>query len=143
MSQSFANHTRWFPWWHFFAAPILFGYAGYRLVAAVRQPSLASAGDAVVAVGIAFGVTLARVMAITVQNRVIRLEERLRLARLLPAADADAAIAAVTTRQLIALRFAPDAELPGLVRRVLSGELTEPKAIKQAVQEWRADWLRV
>lgn len=143
MTQSYGNHTRWFPWYHFFVAPILFAYAGYMTVAAIRAPSLASAGDAIVAVGIAFGVALARVMALTVQNRIIRLEERLRLARLLPAAQADAAIAALKTRQLIALRFASDAELPGLVTRVMAGELTEPKAIKLAVREWRADWLRV
>ena len=60
-----------------------------------------------------------------------------------PANEAAAATEALKTRQLIALRFASDAEFPGLVRRVVSGELTEPKAIKQAVREWRADWLRV
>lgn len=143
MSQTYANHTRWFPWYHFFVAPILLSYAAYMTVAAIRQPSLASAADAVVAIGIAIGVALARVMALTVQNRIIRLEERLRLAQLLPAGESAAAIASLKTRQLIALRFASDTEFPGLVRRVLAGELTEPKAIKMAIQEWRADWLRV
>ena len=143
MSQSYANHTRWFPWYHFLVAPILFGYATYMIVVAARQPSLASAADAVVAIAIALGVALGRVMALRVQDRVIRLEERIRLARLLPAEEAAKAESVLRTGQLIALRFASDAEFPALVGRVMSGELTEPKAIKQAVREWRADWLRV
>jgi len=143
MPQSYVNHTRWFPWYHFLVAPILFGYGIFMVVAAARNPSLASAGDAVVAIAIALGVALGRVMALRVQDRVIRLEERLRLARLLPADAAAKAEATLRTRQLIALRFASDAEFPELVGRVMSGELTEPKAIKQAVREWRADWLRV
>lgn len=143
MPQSYANHTRWFPLWHFVAAPILLAYAGFMVAEAVRNPSLASAGDAVVATTIALGISLGRVMALRVQDRVVRLEERLRLARLLPADVAAKAEATLRTRQLIALRFASDAEFPALVERVMSGELTEPKAIKQAVREWRADWLRV
>jgi hypothetical protein len=143
MSQSYANHTRWFPWYHFLVAPILFAYAAFMVIEAVRAPSLASAGDAIVATAIALGVALGRVMAITVQNRVIRLEERLRLSQLLPADEAAQATAVLKTRQLIALRFASDAEFPALVGRVVAGELSEPKAIKEAVQEWRADWLRV
>ena len=143
MSQSYANHTRWFPVWHFLVAPILLVYVGFMVREAVKAPSLATAADAIVAMAIALGITLGRVMALTVQNRVIRLEERLRLVQLLPTDEAASAIASLKTRQLIALRFASDAECPGLVRRVVNGELTEPKAIKQAVREWRADWLRV
>lgn len=143
MSQSYANHTRWFPAWHFVVAPILLVYVVFMVMEAVKNPSLATVGDAIVAMAVALGITLGRAMALTVQNRIIRLEERLRLVRLLPANEAAAATEALKTRQLIALRFASDAEFPGLVRRVVSGELTEPKAIKQAVREWRADWLRV
>ena len=88
------------------------------------------------------GIMLARRFALGVQDRVIRLEERLRVERLL-SDDLRDRIEEVTTDQLIGLRFASDAELPGLARRVLDGELTDRKAIKQAVEDWRADHQRV
>lgn len=142
MSQSYANHARWSPVYHFFVSPVVGLYALYMLWVAIRSPSLATAADALVALAIYAGLIMARIFALTVQNRMIRLEERLRLERLLPA-DRLAASHTLSTRQLIALRFASDGELPGLVDRVLAGELAEPKAIKQAVREWRPDYLRV
>jgi len=75
-----------------------------------------------------------------VQDRVIRLEERLRLARLAPELSARAD--AVTPAQWAALRFASDAELPALAGEVLAGKLTKPDDIKRAVRAWRADNLR-
>jgi hypothetical protein len=83
----------------------------------------------------------ARIFALTVQDRVIRLEERLRFERLLPE-DLKARIPEFTRGQFVALRFASDAELPALARKVLSDNLTDGKAIKQLVQSWRADHLR-
>jgi hypothetical protein len=142
MSQTYATHTRWSPVYHFFVAPVLLGYFLYMLWLAIRAPSLATAGDALVALAIALGAAMARVFGLTVQNRVVRLEERLRLGRLLPPAQL-AEAERLTTRQLIALRFASDAELPGLVQRTLAGEFADGKAIKQAIREWRADYLRV
>ncbi len=142
MAQSYANHTRWSPVYHFFVSPVVGLYALYMLWAAIRTPSLATAADALVALAIYAGLIMARVFALTVQNRLVRLEERLRLARLLPA-ERLAASERLSTRHLIALRFASDAELPGLVERVLAGELADSKAIKQAVREWRPDYLRV
>jgi hypothetical protein len=142
MPQTYANHTRWSPVYHFFVSPVVGLYALYMLWTAIRSPSWATGADALVALAIYAGLVMARVFALTVQNRLIRLEERLRLERLLPA-DQLAASGRLTTRQLIALRFASDGELPGLVQRVVAGELTEPKAIKQAVREWRGDYLRV
>jgi hypothetical protein len=84
---------------------------------------------------------VARASAVRAQNRIIRLEERLRLMALLPAED-HKYIPELTTGQLIALRFASDEELPDLVRKTLSQRL-EPKAIKQNVANWRADHERV
>ena len=84
---------------------------------------------------------LARVMALTVQDRVIRLEETLRMRALLPA-DLHARIGELTVKQIVALRFASDAELPDLARQVLDGKLQDQKAIKKMVRQWRADHQR-
>jgi hypothetical protein len=84
---------------------------------------------------------LARLMALSVQDRVIRLEEQMRMRELLPA-DLTPRINEFTVKQLVGLRFASDAELPELARQVLDGKLVEQKAIKQAVKNWRADHQR-
>jgi predicted lysophospholipase L1 biosynthesis ABC-type transport system permease subunit len=142
MPQTLANHRRWSPVYHFFVAPVLLAYFAFMLWEAIRAPSLASVADAVVALAIGLGAAMGRVFALTVQNRLVRLEERLRLARVL-APDLLAESQRLTTSQLIALRFAPDAELPDLVRRTLAGEFPDGAAIKRAVRDWRADYLRV
>jgi hypothetical protein len=82
-----------------------------------------------------------RRFALTVQDRLIRLEMRLRLAELLPH-DLRPRIAEFTLDQLVALRFAGDAELPALARKVLEEKLQDRKAIKQLVEDWQADYLR-
>lgn len=83
MPQTYANHTRWSPVYHFIISPILLLQVGYMIWAAIRSPSLATAADALVSAAVYGGIVMARVFALTVQNRVVRLEERLRLARLL------------------------------------------------------------
>jgi hypothetical protein len=140
-TQTFASHTRWNPLYHFVASPLTGLYMVYALVQAFRAPSGASLWHAVWAVGIWAAVLSARLMALTVQNRVIRLEMRLRLKDVLPA-ELQAKSRALSTRHLIALRFAGDAELPGLVERTLAGEFARPKDIKRAITNWQADWLR-
>lgn len=139
--QSFQSHARWFPIYHYFASPVTAIYAVYAITHAVREPSKATLIHAVWAAAISAGVVAARVMAITVQNRLIRLEMRLRMKEVLPA-ELAARAKALTVRQLIALRFAGDAELPALVERTLKGEFATGKDIKAAITDWQQDFLR-
>lgn len=139
--QNYQNHARYFPIFHYFAFPILAVYAIRGIVLLARNPSLATAGAAAVAVAILLGVFGSRVMVLKVQDRIIRLEMRLRLERVLPP-DMHALIAELRAKHLVALRFASDAELPALVRRVAQGELASQKDIKMAVTDWQPDWFR-
>jgi hypothetical protein len=95
-----------------------------------------------VAGALVIAIVLARSYALTVQNRVIRLEERMRLQRCLPE-DLRARIDELKTSQLVAMRFCSDEELPEITREVLSGELRERDDIKKRISKWRPDWLRV
>jgi uncharacterized protein DUF6526 len=140
--QSFRNHTRWYPPFHFFVMPMFainFGWSIYRWRKAGFSVD-ASENMVMAAALITFMIT-ARLMALKVQDRVIRLEERLRCERLLPA-DLRPRIGELKPRQLVVLRFASDAELPDLAREVLDGKLMEGKSIKQRVKNWRPDYLR-
>lgn len=141
MAQTYANHTRWLVPYHFVVSPLLIINFGLAIRTAVREPTAATAWGVLVAFAILLGIGLGRLQALTVQDRVIRLEETLRLQRLLPPAE-HGEIAQLSRRQFVALRFASDAELPALFRRVRAGELADPKAIKQAVTAWRPDELR-
>lgn len=138
-TQSYQNHTRWEPFYHFIASPI----ALLNLIIQVRHAYYYGTRYAwwnvVFAVGFLALVASARLMAISVQDRLIRLEMRLKL-RELGVPDAD--IRRITVRQFVGLRFASDAELPDLVQRVLKGELVEQDAIKAAIKDWQADWQR-
>lgn len=138
--QNYGNHARYVPAFHFFVLPVLLINAIVMIVQAVRSPGKGSAWAALVAVALGLAVPLLRLMALTVQDRVIRLEETLRLTRLLPDRTAD--IARLAPRHLVALRFASDAETPGLITRIVSGELNTRKEIKTAIKAWRADHLR-
>jgi hypothetical protein len=140
--QNLANHTRVFPQFHFFVMPALFvnlGWSIYRL----WQFGLTFGGvfGIVLAAALILGFMSARMFALTVQDRVIRLEEQLRYSRLLPA-DLQRRIAEFTVAQFVSLRFASDAELPALARKVLDEKMTERKAIKQLVKSWKPDYLR-
>jgi hypothetical protein len=139
--QTYSNHARFFPLFHFFAAPILIANLLYALWRTVRAPSLSTAWGALFAAGLVAGLMAARQMALAVQDRVIRMEMRFRLREALPA-DLQPRIPELTRRQLVALRFASDAELPDLVRRVLDGSLGNATDIKKAVTHWQGDHLR-
>lgn len=141
-AQSYPSHRRWHPIFHFFAVPILAINIIVKIVQAVRVPSLETAWEVIIAIVLLVTVVLARWYALKVQNRLIRLEERLRLQRCLPE-DLRSRIDELRTSQLIALRFCADDELPELTRAILTGELRDRKAIKQRIRNWRADWLRV
>ena len=106
-----------------------------------KRPGVPTAIGLALAVGLILMFWYMRVFAVTVQDRVIRLEERLRMEALLPA-DLKTRIPEFSPGQLVALRFASDAELPALARRVLDEKLTDQKAIKRLIKEWRADHLR-
>jgi hypothetical protein len=139
--QTYKNHGRIYPmyhYWAFFPLVINFLWSLYRLRYGLT-------GDSIVAVILAIGLlalfTASRVQVLTVQDRLIRLEMRLRLRSLLPP-DLAAQIDAIPVKQLVALRFASDAELPALVREVLAGNLATAKDIKLRVKNWQPDYLR-
>jgi hypothetical protein len=139
--QTFAHHTRLDPSFHFFVFPVFAFAAIAATVHFLWHPGLHSALLFVVAVAAAVAVTRIRVYAVKVQDRVIRLEERLRLAALLPE-PLRSRIPELTEQQLIALRFASDAELPKLAERALTEKLSRDD-IKKAIQTWRPDYWRV
>lgn len=140
--QTYANH-RAIPKPIFIVlALILLGNLVVAGWLAVQGPSLASIWQVVLGIALFLMIFMARSHAQTIQDRVIRLEMQLRLHRVLPA-DRHGDIAKLGLRQLIALRFASDAELPALVASVVSGAVAEPDAIKQKISAWQADWLRV
>jgi hypothetical protein len=139
--QTYQNHTRRLPIFHFVVLPLLLIYfIGTSYVAATTRSLLAHL-DLLLAVAVILLALSARVMAVTVQNRVIRLEERLRMRALLPA-DLQPRIEEFTVPQLVALRFASDEELPALARKVLDERIEDREAIKKMVTRWRADHLR-
>lgn len=139
--QSLANHVRFDPPFHFFLAPIGLAAIALSLVLLVRQPGMGSVLGVLLSVGFFMIAAKARGYALKTQDRVIRLEERLRLSMLLPE-TARPRITEFTEPQLIALRFASDAELPALAMRTLNEGLTK-KQIKTSIQNWRADYFRV
>ncbi|HTS76476.1 MAG TPA: DUF6526 family protein [Bryobacteraceae bacterium] len=139
--QTLQNHARIDPLFHLFLSPvalILLIAAAYNLYA---NPSWKSGAFLLGAVAAFVALFKIRLYALKVQDRVIRLEERLRLERLL-SEPLKSRIYELTEQQLIALRFASDGELPALVEKTLKGNLP-PKEIKQAIQSWRPDYWRV
>jgi hypothetical protein len=139
--QTFENHVRMLPAYHFVAIPLIalnFLFTLYQAVVHFSWANLMGFGLAAALVLLSL---LARVMAITVQDRVIRLEETLRMRALLPA-DLQPRIGEYSVKQLVALRFAGDDELPDLARKVLEEKIVDQKAIKQMVRHWRADYQR-
>ncbi len=140
--QNFANHGKIVPVFHLFVLPVFvanFIWSLFRL--GHLGISFAGIFGVLLAAALVVLVFEARLFALAVQDRVIRLEERLRYERVLPA-DLQARCGELTIHQIVALRFASDAELPVLTRKVLDEKLQKRKAIKRLVKNWRPDYQR-
>ena len=140
--QDYKSHRQYVPLFHFFAAPILGLNVFVALYYVIRHFSMFAAWNLIVACALGAFAWTARVMVTRAQDRIIRLEETLRLQRLLPA-DLKARIGELSSGQLIGLLFCSDEELPELTRAVLSGELRGREDIKRSIKNWRPDTLRV
>lgn len=141
-AQTYATHRRFIPAFHFFVLPVLLVNIIVTAVRVARYPSLSTAWVFLVALALGIGMAYARFMPLRAQDRLIRFEERARLERLLPN-DLRGRINELSPRQLIALRFAPDEEVPDLARRALNGDFKNSGEIKRAIRNWRGDYLRV
>ena len=139
--QTYKNHTRWLPAFHFFAIPVLLVNFFNEIRHLISTPNRSTAFAVVVAAAIVAVGFLTRTQSLAAQDRVIRLEMRLRLAALLPA-DLQSRIGELSMSQLVGLRFASDAELPDLVRTVLRDH-TKQGDIKKAIKQWVPDTNRV
>ena len=146
--QNFSNHAKFVPLFHAFVIPVLVINLGVHVYSlfkySMNSPYFIFVGifSIVLAVVLLVLAFLARIFALGVQDRVIRLEERLRCERLL-SDDLKPHIGEFTIDQLVSLRFASDAELSALARTVLDGKVNSRKAIKKMVQNWRADYQRI
>ncbi len=139
--QTYATHRRYVPLYHFVAAALLLASLVYAVWSVITSFSLQSVMYLALVLAVVMVYYFSRVFPLAVQDRLIRLEERMRLERILPDALRPR-IEEFTTGQLIALRFASDAELPALAQRVLDENLQDREEIKRQVSHWRADHQR-
>ena len=139
--QSFENHSRVVPPYHMFVIPVFMINFVWRLIQLRYGITFASIMNVLLAAAFIVLVLYARLFSLTVQDRVIRLEMRLRLERAL-SPDLRSRIAEFTVPQLVSLRFASDQELPLLAQQVLDEKLNDRKTIKRRIKDWQADFLR-
>jgi hypothetical protein len=140
--QNLRNHVRVVPPYHMFVFPVLFVNIGWAIYRVVKFPiSFPTVFGVFLSVALLLLALYARLFVLTVQDRVIRLEMRLRLAEILPP-DLRPRIPEFTVAQLVSMRFACDAELPALARKVLDDKMSDRKAIKQLVKDWQGDYVR-
>ncbi len=141
-TQNYSNHTRFYPLFHFVVIPLLALNFLSHLIRFIMAPSWVLAFWTLLGITLILLALASRLQSLTAQDRVIRLEEKLRYREVLSPELAKRA-SGLRTGQIIALRFASDEELAGLVERTLNGEFAKPKEIKQAIKNWRGDYLRV
>jgi hypothetical protein len=141
-TQNYDNHVRNHPPFHYFLVPLLLLNFIFAIVQLVRFHDLDRVAGLLLAFGFMVIALLARVNALRVQDRVSRLEEQLRYARVLPA-DLATRAQGLRVGQMVALRFASDEELPALVQQTLDGQFAKTDDIKRAIKNWRPDHLRV
>jgi hypothetical protein len=140
-TQNFENHTKLVPTFHFVVLPIFLFNVVWSVERVVHNFSMGTVVSLLVSIALLLLAFTARIFALTVQDRVIRLEMRLRMQQVLPA-ELRMRIPEFTVNQLVSLRFASDRELPGLAQKVLDDKLMDRKAIKRMIQDWQPDLLR-
>ncbi len=140
--QNYANHRRFVPLYHFVLFAVFVVNLLWAVVRAVRGFSFETVWNVVLALGFLGLFFYMRIFALKAQDRIIRLEMRLRLKEILPG-ELRGRILELTPEQLIGLRFASDAEMPDLVREVLTNGIQERETIKRKVRDWQGDYLRV
>jgi hypothetical protein len=138
--QNLQNHARYVPLYHFLTLGILVVLMVHSIKRTLTQPSLDAAFDVALDAALILVAFYARSFALTVQDRVIRLELKLRMQAIAP--QQAARFSEFKPSQLVALRFAGDTELPGLAQQVLDGKLTGSPQIKRQIKDWQADDLR-
>jgi len=141
--QQYSNHVRFHPPFHFVLIPLLLLHLLYTAYQLFRNPDLPHVDSLLLAIALMVMAFLVRINPLRVQDRLIRLEEAVRYGRVLPRPLAERAVNELRPGQIVALRFASDHELPQLIERVLSGQLTNSAEIKKAIGTWRGDYLRV
>jgi len=139
--QNAANHARYVPGYHYLAGTLALLNLIWAIYRSVTHPTVESHAAILVGVILLLLLWYLRAFPLAVQDRLIRLEERLRMQRLLPPAM-QGRLDEFTPGQLIALRFASDAELPELATKVLNERITDRKQIKLLIRDWRADHMR-
>jgi len=140
-TQNFENHTKLVPAFHFVVLPVFLLNLVWSVGRVIQNLSFGTVVSLLVSVALLLLAFTARIFALTVQDRVIRLEMRLRMQQVLPA-ELRTRIPEFTVSQLVSLRFASDSELPGLAQKVLDEKLTDRKAIKKMIHNWQPDLLR-
>src|SRR5262249_40441412 len=141
MAQNFENHAKFVPGFHIGVLGIFTINLGWSLYRVAHAFSFESVLSLLLAIAFILLTLYSRIFTLTVQDRVIRLEMRLRMQQILPA-ELRPRIPEFSVNQLVALRFASDAELPALAKKVLDEKLNDRKTIKKMIQEWQPDFLR-
>ena len=139
--QTYGNHSRFDPLFHFFALPVIMLSVIVTLVHCLHRRNWFSIWLVIFSIAILVVTMKARMYATKLQDRIIRMEVRQRLYGLLPE-TLRARIGELSEAQMVGLRFASDAELPGLVEETLAKKLSAAQ-IKKSIKVWRPDYFRV